>query len=213
MNKDAADIELTPKEAAFLVLLMVEAGDVLNSDMPKKWGFGLDKKSRIKLNKLGYVASVPEHRTFVHRLSDAGWARCYEPLNLESPKARAQGAALASLMGAVLANLKRTESALADFMVGDLDADKAPTDLSDRIRSVYEELAVEPGGWVGLIQIRAALNDVERDDLDEALCRLERSRGVNIVPESNQNALSEDERASALWIGGQYKHFLSIGNR
>jgi hypothetical protein len=40
---------------------------------------------------------------------------------------------------------------------------------------------------------------------------LEREPDVNIVPESNQKALTDAERTAAVRIGGQDKHFLAIG--
>ncbi len=217
------DDKLTPKEAAFLVLLLAEGRAISNTEVISEYGFKLDKRHREKLNKLGYIESVKEGREpYLHHLTDSGWARCYEPLNLESPQARAQGAALGALMQAVLRHLERVQLSLADFAVGDADAplesdDIAEVDdgadLGDRIRHAYDALASRQGEWIGLGPLRAAVPGVDREELDQALRRLEQADDVAIVPESNQKTLSTSDREAALWIGGQHKHFLAIGPR
>ena len=40
---------------------------------------------------------------------------------------------------------------------------------------------------------------------------LELAPDVNIVPQSNQKALSEEDERAAVTIGEQRKHFLAIG--
>lgn len=217
------DEKLTPKEAAFLVLLMAEARDLSNTELRDRYRLALDATNRKKLNRLGYVASDTSQRPHVHRLTDSGWARCYEPLNLESPKARAQGAALSSLLSALLRHLDRSELSLADFATGDggaagdtdgggaTDTAPAPSESMARaIRDAYHELTPGPGSWVGFAELRAALDGFDRDDVDAALRQLERDDDVQIVPESNQKALTERDREAALWIGGQHRHAISI---
>ncbi|GLX00617.1 hypothetical protein [Microtetraspora sp. NBRC 16547] len=87
------------------------------------------------------------------------------------------------------------------------------TDLMTRIRATYAELAKEPGAWVSLTRLRPLLSDVPREDLDEALRRMNRMPGVNIVPASDQKALTWQDRDAAVIIGDQDKHFLWIGAR
>ena len=47
--------------------------------------------------------------------------------------------------------------------------------------------------------------------VDDALRRLSRDAGVNIVPESNQKMLTDADRRAALHLGGQDTHLLAIG--
>ena len=41
---------------------------------------------------------------------------------------------------------------------------------------------------------------------------LNRERGVNLVPESNQKVLKPQERAAAVTIGNQDKHLVAISS-
>lgn len=84
-------------------------------------------------------------------------------------------------------------------------------DLGTRIRRAYAGLAAEPGGWVSLVDLRAALGSVSRAELDAALRQLEREPDTNIVPQSNRKALTQAQHDAAVLIGGQDKHFIAIG--
>jgi hypothetical protein len=208
--------ELTPAESALLVILMSEAGDISNKDLDTRFSLTLTGESRRKLNRLGYVESWKEGRGYSHRLADAGWARCQRPLNFASPRARALGAALASLLSAVHRDLERTNRSLAlAFAPMPTDQPKKPdtrtAGLISRIREAYGQIATGPGAWVGIADIRRKLADASPTDLDAALRELERASDVNIVPQSNQKALTDDDRRSAVTIGGQRKHYLAIG--
>ncbi|MET8006305.1 hypothetical protein [Nonomuraea glycinis] len=85
-----------------------------------------------------------------------------------------------------------------------------PEEVQTRVRAAYVDLAAQPGAWVGLSRLRAALSDVPRDQVDEALLALERMPDVNIVPESNQKTLTASARAAAVHIGGQDKHLITV---
>src|SRR5262249_8448725 len=160
--------------------------------------------SKDKLNGLGLVNSRKVGRAFAHELADSGWARFQEPLNFDGARPRAFGAALGVLLAAVRRDLERNGRSLAMAF--------APAaDLTGRIRETYGALVNAPRAWVSIADIRRKLADVNRGDLDAALRRLENSADVNIVPESNQKTLSEDERAAAVIIGDQPKHLLAIG--
>jgi hypothetical protein len=84
-------------------------------------------------------------------------------------------------------------------------------DLIDRIRDAYAATASAPRAWVSIADIRRKLGDVDRPILDAALRQLEQAPDVNIVPESNQKMLSEEDRRAAVTVGDQPKHFLAIG--
>lgn len=211
------DDGLTAWEAAVLILLLAENRDLSNPTMRDVYGFSLTGDNRRKLNQLGYVESTKHGQAFVHSLTDAGWARCYEPFELASPKSKAHGAALSALMGAVLHHLDRTGQSLADFApdhggaAPPADPQPAPPDLGAKIRQRYAELAPGRGDWVGLAALRDALANVDRADLDDALRLLEQEPDVSIVPESNQKVLTAADRDAALVIGGEPKHAIAIG--
>ncbi|MDP9848287.1 hypothetical protein [Streptosporangium lutulentum] len=83
-------------------------------------------------------------------------------------------------------------------------------DIEARVRAAYTELAREPGTWVSLTKIRPLLGDATRAEVDDVLTLMNRMPGVNIVPESNQKTLTQQDRDAAVTIGDQAKHFLSI---
>ncbi|MDT5028535.1 MAG: hypothetical protein QOE61_4961 [Micromonosporaceae bacterium] len=207
--------DLTPTESAILVVLMSENRAIRNPDLKEHFGFELKKPSREKLNRLNYVDTRVDGGVMVHRLGDAAWDRFREPLNFDGARPRAFGVALGSLLAAVRRDLERNNRSLAMAFAPEL-AEPAPryeaeVELTDRIREAYVAIASAPRAWVSIADIRRKLGDVDRVKLDAALRRLEQATDVNIVPESNQKALSEEDRRAAVIIGDQPKHFLAIG--
>jgi hypothetical protein len=200
--------DLTPTESAILVVLMSENRAIRNTDLKEHFGFELRKPSRDKLNRLGYIQTSTEGRVMVHRLGDAAWDRFRKPLNFDGARPRAFGAALGSLLAAVQRDLERNNRSLAMAFAPEL---AEPVDVTDRIRETYAAIASAPRAWVSIADIRRKLDDVDRAALDAALRRLEQAPDVNIVPESNQKVLSEEDRRAAVTIGDQPKHFLAIG--
>ncbi len=211
------DSDLTPGESAILIVLMVEAREITNTELKERYGVDVRKESREKLNRLGFVASQKHGRSYLHVLDDKGWLRVEDDLDVDSPKARAIGAALGALHGAVRDRvLPRTGYrklgelfALTDVVPAE-QADR-PTNLEARLRNAYAALVSEPGAWVALSRLRPFFDDLPRETVDEALRQLLFSADVNIVPESNQKSLTEEDRAAAVRIGGQEKHLLAIG--
>ena len=62
--------------------------------------------------------------------------------------------------------------------------------------------------WIGIWELR---NMVDIPDLDGVLKALAISHpDYAVTPGANQKALTEEDRAGALWMGGQWKHFLSV---
>jgi hypothetical protein len=54
--------------------------------------------------------------------------------------------------------------------------------------------------------------DAPRHLVDDVLRELERRPDVNLVPESNQKTLTQQDRDAAVVIGGQDKHLLWMGD-
>ena len=207
--------DLTPTESAILVVLLSENRAIRNPDLKEHFGFELKKPSREKLNRLSYVETRQDGGVMVHRLGDAAWDRFREPLNFDGARPRAFGVALGSLLAAVQRDLDRNNRSLAMAFAPE-SAEPAPrreaeVELTDCIREAYVAIASAPRAWVSIADIRRKLGDVSRVNLDAALRRLEQTPDVNIVPESNQKTLSEEDRRAAVIIGDQPKHFLAIG--
>jgi hypothetical protein len=88
--------------------------------------------------------------------------------------------------------------------------DPTGTDVPSRIVAAYQALASEPEEFVSIAALRDQLPDLPREQVDAVLDELYRGQAINLIPRSNQLALTEAERAAALWIGGESKHLISI---
>jgi hypothetical protein len=200
-----SDTNLSLPQIAALVVLMVEAGEISNTEMRARHGITLDGGNRRTLNELKLVDSWKQGRAYVHVLTDAGWARVAEEFRTGTVKATGSPWAMArALMGGVQGFMERTDRRLADVF-------GPASDVEALIREAYGELVMEPGGWVSLTELRVLLRDVTRTKADETLRRMAAMPDVNIVPESNQKALTRRDREAALIIGDQDKHLISIG--
>jgi hypothetical protein len=226
-----------------LIVLAVETGEISNTELKKRFSLTIEKKSRLKLNELKLVDSWKQGRTYVHVLTDRGWARLAEDLSEGSvPTLPGSAGSIArALLGWLPLYLRHSDQRLADVFqpyddapedarsggTGDAASSDTPTDfapsgiaqpwapedLEARVRAAYAELAPRPGSWVGLARLRPLLGDVPRGQVDETLIRMERLPDVNIVPESNQKTLTPGDREAGVIIGGQEKHLLWIGEK
>ncbi|WP_109634677.1 hypothetical protein [Lentzea atacamensis] len=202
--------ELGIKQRAALITLMAEAREVSNNELENLAGFRLDGEERRVLNELGLVASVRErnNRPYRHELTDAGWDWCATELTSSTPpRSQSAGGALYALLGGLARFLERSGLRLNEiFEAGELAIDR-------RVRAAYTKLAPEPRAWVGLAALRSALNGEPRGEVDKALHRLNRAADVNIIPESNQKVLTQDDHEAAIRIGGEDRHLIAIGAR
>jgi hypothetical protein len=205
--------DLSVKERAVLFALLGEARELSNPQLEERVGFRLTGKERQALNDRKLVDSRRVGRTFVHELSDAGWHWCGMELSA-GPKggATSMERALYAILGGLARHLEENEQSLADiFHPQSPEVPKKPADVAELVTSMYFELAAgEPGKFVKLRELRARLGDVPRGELDSALERLYRAQQVNLVPQANQQALTGADRESALRIGGEAKHMISI---
>lgn len=202
--------ELGIKQRAALLTLMAEAREVSNNELAELAGFRLDGDERRGLNALGLVTSAQPRRNlpYNHKLTDAGWAWCVSELTAGAPpRAQSAGGALYAVLGSLARFLERSGLRLHEvFEAGELAIDV-------RVRAAYAKLAPEPRAWVGLAALRDALDGESRAEVDQALHRLNRAADVNIIPESNQKVLTQEDRAAAIRIGGEDRHLVAIGAR
>jgi hypothetical protein len=211
---------LTPSESAMLIILMVEAGPIANPELKRRSNVSLDGASRRKLNDLGYVKTKKVGRGFVHELDDKGWDRVHQELNFEGPSGRTINAALGALHKSLREQVL-TKDAYQRFgemftgaiVAGPIVEGPAGQDLTTRIRRLYESLASEPGAWIKHTAVRLKLGDVPDADLDAAFLALSEADDVDMMPESNQKTLTDEDRRSAVRVGGQDTHLLAIGTR
>ena len=206
--------KLTASENATLIVLMAEAREVLNTELKDRYGLDVRKESRDKFARLRYVSSRKSGRTFAMQLDDAGWVQAQTEMDFSSRGATAQGAALTALLTGLrdrVLDRSGCKSFAELFALTDLRGPDAAPPLRTRLINAYQALAAEPGEWVSLTRLRPFFGDVPADAVDDALRRLAREPGVNVVPESNQKMLTDADVAAALHLGGQNKHLLAIG--
>ncbi len=195
-----------------MLALMGEAREISNSELAERAGFRLDGMERRRLNDRKLVDSRKVGRTYAHELTDAGWDWCATHLS-QRPKTKASSmeGALCAVLGGLARYLEYSEQSLADvFQRRNPEGPEKPGDIVDLIRAAYLRLANEPGEFVKLRKLRAELGDVPRGELDSALAGMYRAQQVNLVPQSNQQALTQADRESGLRIGGEAKHMISI---
>lgn len=219
-------IELTAGEATILFVLMAEGRDVANTEL-KAFGPELTKPSREKLNRAGLVHSELVSRRYLHTLTDDGWAWCAAHLGADAPgRAQPSSRALFTVLQGLDRHLRRSDTLISEVFAprtptvpqnatpaapeAATTGDAPATDIDLRIRDAYHRLTRRPGGWVGLLALRTELSTVDRAEIDDALLRLHRVPGFNVIPEENQKTLTPQDRAAAVSIGGQASHLIAI---
>jgi hypothetical protein len=204
--------ELSARERAAVFALLGTARKVSNPELREMIGFPLEGKARRNLNERKLVESEKQGRAFVHELSDKGWRWCADEL-AAGPAGQSGSAERAHYLvfGMFSRYLNATGLGLADIA----NAKREPRDddaasVTARVEDEYRTLAPADGAFVKIRELRARLTDIPRTDLDAALTALFSSQRINLIPQSNQQALSDEDRESALRIGGEYKHLISI---
>lgn len=201
---------LSLPEFTALVALALENAEVSNVDLKARHGLTIDGEKRRQLNELKLVDSWKQGRSYVHVLTDDGWARLQDDLHAGE---------LPAMTGSPAIVVRGLQIWLREYMDRSglrlsalfLEKIEPPQDLEARIRAAYAELAPRPGSWVGLARLRPLLGDVPREETDATLVRMERLPDVSLVPESNQKVLTPEDREAAVTIGDQQKHLLWIG--
>lgn len=211
------------KQTAAMFTLMVLGREVPNQELQEVVGFTLTGKDRTNLNKLGYVESEPTgpRKSFVHVLSDSGWAWCEEELGADGPPPPRGQSTLASalyvLLGGLNGYLQRENKRLFHLFgpgsssaeAGSVAEEAPKGPLEDRIRVAYRELVKEPRGWVGLVDLRPKLG-APAAEVDAVLKKLSSAGKIHLVPEDNRKALTAADHEAAIRIGGEDNHLLSI---
>jgi hypothetical protein len=212
--------DLTVRQRAVLFALLGEARQVANPELEQLIGVRLDGADRRLLNARKYVESAKVGRAYVHELSDAGWRWCAQELG-SSPGERASSLERAhyKVFGLFARHLDAAGLTLADIAAptpgapastAAANAATAAPDLTAFIETGYRALAAKAGEFVSLRELRLRLTDRTRPEVDAALTAMFTAQRVNLIPQSNQQALSDADREAALRIGGEYKHLISI---
>jgi hypothetical protein len=214
--------ELSARERAVLFALLSAARKLSNAELEALIGIRLEGKERRKLNDLKLVESEKPGRWFVHELSDAGWRWCSDELAAGAAgRPTSLERSLYLLLGMFERYMTAARLSLADVASLDLkarpagrhkrrDTAEGDGDLTVRVEATYRALAPRPGEFIKIGEVRERLADIPRSVLDATLETMFTARRVNLIPQSNQQALTAADRESALPIGGEHKHLLSI---
>ena len=207
--------DLTVRQRAVLFALLGEARQVANPELEQLIGVRLDGADRRQLNERKYVDSTKVGRAYVHELSDAGWRWCAR--ELAAPPGERAGSlerAHYKVFGLFARHLDAAGLTLADIAVPTADAPASTAasaaDLTASIETGYRSLAASGGEFVSLRELRLRVADRARPDVDAALTTMFTAQRINLIPQSNQQALSDADREAALRVGGEYKHLISI---
>lgn len=210
------DVQLSIPERSALLALMTFKDTASNPEIRERYGFTIDKPVRERLSQCGYLqATQPKGQTWVHELKDEGWARCREELTTPLPgKAPKAYRVLYGILGCLDQYLTASTLTLADLFnppeKPEAEDVASIQPAEDRLQAAYAELASRAGAWVGLARLRETVPDLSREDFDEALLELTLRSHVSLIPEVNQKALTDIDRAAAIHVGGEDKHLLQI---
>ncbi|HZU57896.1 MAG TPA: hypothetical protein VFA06_18630 [Actinocrinis sp.] len=212
-----ANVQLGLADKVALLSLMSLVHEASNADLHAAYGVTIDRESRSRLEKHGYVTcrrdSGRPGRPYVHELTEQGWRRGREELREAPPeKAGKPYRILYAYLNHMDRLMTRLELGLEDLLtvagVGDAPQRQ---DVEQRIRTVYADLAKEPGSPVLLRLLRQHLADISREEVDAALLQLVLMPGVYLEPEPKQSMLSDADWHAAITVGGEARHLLTIG--
>jgi hypothetical protein len=213
------EVDLTPAQRFVLLALMGRATSLPNTAVSNS----LKADKRIDLEKKGLIEVTGKPMQL--ELTQKGHDRALRELTAQQPeKTGVIGFTLYTYLDFLHRLIESTGvEPRALFQLRDLErvtraagsstpdaALVADPTLEERVRKVYAELVGRPGGHVMVADVRDALPEVARPELDATLARMNRSADVHITPESNQKSLTSRERAGAVTIGNQDRHLIAI---
>ncbi|MCH7230890.1 hypothetical protein L0U85_08515 [Glycomyces sp. L485] len=212
----------TVPQSNLLLALLHLRDPATTAEFDETFGFRkVETDVRKVLSERGLLAYRKEGRSFVYELTDAGWLAARQILGTAPPQGLSSRTAriLWAVLRDVSAYMERTGTELADiYAVPVPSPEDSPRSVSssepaDLVIQAYGELGDKPGAWLPLRELRRHLAHLERSALDLALTDLFDKHEIQLMPEENQKALRAEDRDCALWLGGEYKHFMSIEAR
>jgi len=210
-----SDESLTAGERKRLYALLIVAAPVTNQQLRERTGLSLEGAARQRLNDLKLVESHKPGRSFVHELTDKGWAWCKQEMAAPLPERDPGGKIFQALLNTLDRFIAHSRTPVEKiFQPLSEAAPPVPAgeviDVDARVRAAYGELTLGPEAWVGLARLRRHLSDVVQADLDAALHRLNRAQEISLVADADQRRLTPEDRAAAIRIGGEDRHLLKV---
>ncbi len=221
-------VQLTvPARRALLALLILNTDDATNSALEERCGVKIDAPTRTLLVKSKLVKAERRGNPYYYSLTGDGKEQAQLELAAAAPDRGAKlQYAIANALAKVMADcdLKATEvfgedpifrqtqekpSATAGVEVRDLTDEE----IESEVLATYERLAGRRSDLVSLVKLRGNLLGIRRQSLDRVLKAMDRRRVIHLDPDSNRKALPPEAHEAAISIGGEDKHFISVGHR
>jgi hypothetical protein len=207
---------LTSQDISALLTLMAVAREIDNTELAEVTGIRITGDVRRRLNDAGLVSSTRAgNKPYVHDLTDKGWVRCRAELAAERPaRPGYYGYAFFAVLNGLDRFLNRENRQLADVFQPETGEPGATAtgspDLETQIRNAYRRIAPRPGEPVNLAKLRPLLNGASREDVDAVLTTLGRKQVVTLTPNPSGKAITAEDRAAAVRIGGDENHMIAI---
>ncbi|GAA0493979.1 hypothetical protein Ade02nite_20860 [Paractinoplanes deccanensis] len=83
---------------------------------------------------------------------------------------------------------------------------------ADEIRDAYRSLSGTPGEYVSLVDVRAALMYLDREEVDAGLRELMAAPDVRLEPEPFGHRIGPNEQWAAIRVAGEDLHLIAIGD-
>ncbi|MFC4062830.1 hypothetical protein ACFOWE_31450 [Planomonospora corallina] len=161
--------KLSFADVSILVVLMVEAGEVSNPVLRDRYGLTLTGPQRLRLNELKLVESRRHGQSFVHELTDRGWARVAEEIRagVGVPSRAGRAVAQALLLG-VRRLMERTGQRPGDLFLphGDPAADASGTSRTGVSRTGASDTSGTDTSGTGVSRTGASGTGVPVEDLE-----------------------------------------------
>ncbi|GLZ36580.1 hypothetical protein [Actinokineospora sp. NBRC 105648] len=224
-----ASLGIADKSALLALMLIVD--EAANPEIRERFGFPIDKPVRERLVGAGMITARKDpgrRNAIVHELTETGWKGARAALAEDVPPgAHKAYRLLYAVNQALKSTMDRFDLAMADVFQLPTDQTEQPertehvepvedpgaaerAGVDARVLAAYTDLAGEPGAYVSLTRLRGALAGFPRAEVDAALTRLAARPETFLIPEINQKTLTSEDRAAALFLGGEDKHLLSI---
>lgn len=188
-------------ERAALIVLMLENRKLPNTELNDQ--VRLTKAGRDKLNKAGLIQTDDTVKPMVHEITNEGISWCLNDLVTGDlpPRSTSHARATFGLLKKFVLHHQERGDLVEVFRSGDLES---------LIRSVYDDLAVEPQDWIRLARIRPRLNGADKSEVDVALVKMMKTGTVHFAPESNTKVLTAEDHAAALRVGSEDLHLVAM---
>jgi hypothetical protein len=200
--------ELSPNQQLLLWHLGLRGGKAQQREVEYKE----IAKDRKELEKRRFIVVTKEARSLTLELKEGGWNELNKPgsvLSKAKKKPSRERAILQLLLNALQNHASNKQVSIGEI-IRPASTVSRQTDVEQRIRRAFFEIAgTPPQDSVRLSALRAKLQDIPRQQLDNILLAMKTAREINLMNLDNPRDIKTEE-SSALHDGNQRYHVLWI---